>query len=1228
MPNVPVTWLDQVTASTSNVGIQDQPHVVQLANGNILVAWRSADNTPGTAGAAAGTDIIGRIFNAGGIPLTGEFALNTFATIGDEQNVDIAALPSNVNGFVLVYSRIDSGISKIYLERYDNNGVNQFAGAVPTTNAATVSHDDPHVAVSSNGGVMLAYTSGPTSTSTIDAMIYFVNNDSFSAQFEGIPVSLIGPGSVSDLDIAAAPGLLGFTIVAVFKSAGTSENGVYYRGLTQTGGYAGYFNAVAGTVGSTTTDSNPAISSDSNSGVVIAYRSQNGADNPDSDIKVLDVNIGGGFATPLGTVGTVSSTNKNAAPDVATLADKSVVVVYENNDATGGLEVTRIGYSGVNRYAPVGNRTPAITVLADGRLATVTYDATGDIGLEILDTRDSMESSTFGSGSSYYQVGTVGNDTFTEDAIDFFAFGGPGDDVITETSLVKTYGGDGNDRLIVTSGVGGELHDGGAGIDTLDFASSNTGGIILNLAAGTVRAVGGTAVDQAVNFENAVGTVGADFITGTTGDNVLSGAGGPDTLTGGDGADLFTGIWSELGNDTIVDFSPRDRIGISGLAFPPGYTLGRNILVFNGIIETSVGPGGSTYAGVAIPITLTNPARGRLVATSSTTGYNEFTLVSTTLADANGDGRSDIFWRNADGRIADWTGNLDGSFTGNNASIASISPDWKVVGKGDFNGDGWTDILFRNDDGTTADWLGYANGLFTPNFASVISISNDWKIAGTGDFNGDGRADIVWRNDDGRYVNWLANANGVFAGNGASAGTISTVWKIAGTGDFNGDGRSDILWRNDDGTLADWLSNASAVFVPNNPSVLGASAAFTVAGTGDLNDDGRSDVVLRSAAGQLINYIALRDGRLARDAASSVNIGATNVIADTGDYNYDGLTDILVRAADGTVGSRLALAPSLIPNGAATNFVTNDWKIFGNRDFNGDGRADILWRNDNGQFGTWLGQADGSYMGNSVPLVAVTTDWYIATTGDFNGDGRADILWRNNNGTIGRWSANADASFTANNAALQLVTNDWKIFGSGDFNGDGRSDILWRNDNGTIADWLGTTSGGFVPNNASLASVSLDWKIAGTGDFNGDGRADILWRNDNGTVGNWFGNPDGSFTGNPTTVLVGTAWHVAGTGDYDGDGRSDMLVRNSATGALRTWLATTDNSFAQSLYLSADVPTAWKIVGSGDANGNGLADILWRNDNGTLTDYLTRGTGFSPTSPQSYGVGTDWQVVH
>src|SRR6266513_5904607 len=63
-------------------------------------------------------------------------------------------------------------------------------------------------------------------------------------------------------------------------------------------------------------------------------------------------------------------------------------------------------------------------------------------------------------------------------------------------------------------------------------------------------------------------------------------------------------------------------------------------------------------------------------------------------------------------------------------------------------------------------------------------------------------------------------------------------------------------------------------------------------------------------------------------------------------------------------------------------------------DFNGDGKADILWQNSStGQRVIWL--MDGTALQSVVNLGTVARSWSIAGSSDFNGDGKADILWQN-----------------------------------------------------------------------------------------------------------------------------------------------------------------------------------------------------------------------------------------
>jgi FG-GAP-like repeat len=288
------------------------------------------------------------------------------------------------------------------------------------------------------------------------------------------------------------------------------------------------------------------------------------------------------------------------------------------------------------------------------------------------------------------------------------------------------------------------------------------------------------------------------------------------------------------------------------------------------------------------------------------------------------------------------------------------------------------------------------------------------------------------------------------------------------------------------------------------------------------------------------------------------------------DLGADGKADILWRNDNGALSLWQMSGNNVTSNNLVAS-LPSSWKIAGTGDFNGDKKADIVWRNENNAVSLW--QMNGSAVELS-PIISsdLPSSWSSSETGDFNGDGKSDILWRNDNGAVAVWTMNG-ATVTNNNVISGDLPSSWKNAGTGDFNGDGKSDLLWRNDNGAVAIWQ--TNGTTVTSNNIIASLTSDWKAAGTGDFNGDGKTDILWRNDNGAVSLW--KMDGNtVVAAPIISNVPTLsndWKIAGISDYNGDGRADVLWRNGLTGEDKMWFMNGSNATVGAV---ATLTTDWK----------------------------------------------------
>jgi cyclophilin family peptidyl-prolyl cis-trans isomerase len=231
----------------------------------------------------------------------------------------------------------------------------------------------------------------------------------------------------------------------------------------------------------------------------------------------------------------------------------------------------------------------------------------------------------------------------------------------------------------------------------------------------------------------------------------------------------------------------------------------------------------------------------------------------------------------------------------------------------------------------------------------------------------------------------------------------------------------------------------------------------------------------------------------------------------------------------------------------------------GKDSLNGDGAADLIWRNfANGKDTLW-GMQGFTFNSANVEAMQAESDttWYIAGVGDFNQDGSNDLIWRNAlDGQNKIWLMNG-TNFVSSVDLRTLTNSNWVVGGAADFDNDGHTDILWRNAvKGRNVVW--TMDGTIADGSIQLkGEANTDWYIGGVGDFNRDGGADIVWRNAQGGQDRiWLMNPfDASFKQSVALQsLTNSRWVIAGVGDYNQDNNYDIFWRNTNSGRHQVWV--------------------------------------------------------------------------
>ncbi len=146
-------------------------------------------------------------------------------------------------------------------------------------------------------------------------------------------------------------------------------------------------------------------------------------------------------------------------------------------------------------------------------------------------------------------------------------------------------------------------------------------------------------------------------------------------------------------------------------------------------------------------------------------------------------------------------------------------------------------------------------------------------------------------------------------------------------------------------------------------------------------------------------------------------------------------------------------------------------------------------------------------------------------------------------------------------------------------------------------------------------------------DFNGDLHSDLLWQNSNGQASVWEMNGNTLIGGGAVSPNPGPAWKAIGAGDFNDDGLADILWQNTSTGQASIW-EMNGNALLGGGAVNPNPGPSWRAVGTGDFNDDGRSDILWQNTNtGQASIWEMNGNTLNGGGPVTPNPGPSWRAV-
>ncbi|WP_438292543.1 FG-GAP repeat domain-containing protein [Streptomyces sp. HUAS TT7] len=387
---------------------------------------------------------------------------------------------------------------------------------------------------------------------------------------------------------------------------------------------------------------------------------------------------------------------------------------------------------------------------------------------------------------------------------------------------------------------------------------------------------------------------------------------------------------------------------------------------------------------------------------------------------------------------------------------------------------------------------------------------------------------------------------------------------------------------------------------------------------GDLDGNGMSELITVSSDGTLKLFANVNQDPYAA-TWTSTGWNVYNKIAAAGDLTGDGKNDLLARTYDGDLYLFPGTGDLKAPFGARIK-VPGNWsdfdQIVGVSDADGDGIGDVYARNrtDDLLFFAGTGKAEQPFK----PGVELGAGWHaynqLLSADDRDGDGLSDLLARNLDGDLYLYRSIGGGRF-ADPVKYRSGWNDAQVIaGVGGRAAFGKSGLSGRDANGRVSSRRALNNGQFSAPSAGAPDkdyIGSAFSLDGTG-------FDTSLRLTGGHL-----VTSGYQSGGDLGAGWDTYTSITGPGDLNGDGHADLLARDR-TGDL--WLYPGDGSarkFGDRIRVGDDWKAYNKILGSGDVNGDGRADVLARADDGHLYLFPGTGNGSAPFGPRQ-DLGGGW----